>query len=107
MTHVAAVNHDVCITSGYISHVLVKGHPLLPTFDPEDVVNYFDHAGIVDFSFSKLQEASVPINGTFQLLLNGGRTLPIQYGATSQEVCMGHITVTLDFTWICSSAYVA
>ena len=51
------------------------------------------HTGIMDFSFSKVQEASVPINGAFQLLLNGVRTLPIPYGASSQEV--HHLACTL------------
>lgn len=63
---------------------------LQSTFDPwadnENLMINFFRAGIVDFSFSKLQEASVPINGTFELLLNGDRTPPIQYGATSQQV---------------------
>ena len=42
--------------------------------------------GVVDFDFFKVQEASVPVSGSFQLLFSGTNTSAIQYGATAQEV---------------------
>ena len=60
------------------------------------------HAGVVDFNFSKVQEASVPLSGTFQLQLSGANTSLVSYGSTTQEVLLQRLGMKgMKFMTVC------
>lgn len=58
------------------------------------------YAGVVEFNFSKVQEASIPISGTFQLLLGDSSTTSLVYGATALEVCRHFHATWADINYV-------